>query len=162
MWRNVLTDLESVLRGARTADLLPGARSRPPLRGDDTASFSEWLPYRAWIADRQVFVNLDALGFCLELRPQSGADEEMARVLPVVSALAQAGLRATVLELQSATCTRAPPSAHRSRATRACDWPTRLSPSSTRSVEPVGTPTSTARWPAVAPGTTCRAAARRC
>lgn len=91
MWRNVLTDLESVLRGTRAADLLPGARSRPPLRADDAASFSEWLPYRAWIADRQVFVNLDALGFCLELRPQSGADEEMARVLTALYAASPPG-----------------------------------------------------------------------
>ena len=81
MWRSLLSDLESVLKHTRAADLIPHPRTRPLMRGDDAAAFSEWLPYRAWIADRQVFVNLDALGFCLEVRPQSGADEEMARVL---------------------------------------------------------------------------------
>ena len=91
MWRSLLSDLESVLKHSRAADLIPHPRTRPPMRGDDTAAFSEWLPYRAWIADRQVFVNLDALGFCLEVRPQSGADEEMARVLTALYAASPPG-----------------------------------------------------------------------
>ena len=66
-------------------------KSGPASRGEDAAAFSEWLPYRAWIADRQVFVNLDALGFCLEVRPQSGADEEMARVLTALYAASPPG-----------------------------------------------------------------------
>jgi conjugal transfer ATP-binding protein TraC len=91
MWRNALTDIESVLRGARWADVRAGAARRPRWHSDDAASFSAWLPYRAWIADRQIFVNLDAIGFCLELRPQSGADEEMARVLTALYAAAPPG-----------------------------------------------------------------------
>jgi len=55
------------------------------------AAFSSWLPYRAWLEDRQVFVNRDSLGFCLELRPQSGADEEMARVLSALYAAVPPG-----------------------------------------------------------------------
>ncbi len=91
MWRSLLTDLESVLKGAKAADLIRVPKSGPASRGEDAAAFSEWLPYRAWIADRQVFVNLDALGFCLEVRPQSGADEEMARVLTALYAASPPG-----------------------------------------------------------------------
>ena len=91
MWRSLLTDLESVLKGAKPADLIRVPKSGPASRGEDAAAFSEWLPYRAWIADRQVFVNLDALGFCLEVRPQSGADEEMARVLTALYAASPPG-----------------------------------------------------------------------
>ena len=91
MWRSLLTDLESVLKGAKPADLIRVPKAGPASRGEDAAAFSEWLPYRAWIADRQVFVNLDALGFCLELRPQSGADEEMARVLTALYAASPPG-----------------------------------------------------------------------
>jgi conjugal transfer ATP-binding protein TraC len=91
MWRSLLTDLESVLKGAKPADLMHTLKSGPPARDDDAAAFSEWLPYRAWIADRQVFVNRDALGFCLEVRPQSGADEEMARVLTALYAACPPG-----------------------------------------------------------------------
>ena len=117
MWRSLLTDLESVLRRARSRGPDPRARVRPPSRGG-TPRVLEWLPYRAWIADRQVFVNLDALGFCLEVRPQSGADEEMAR--------ADRALRGTSppARASSSTCTRVLRSAHRWRATRTCASPT--------------------------------------
>jgi conjugal transfer ATP-binding protein TraC len=91
MRRSLLADLESVLKGAKPADLIPRPKAVPASRGEDAAAFSEWLPYRAWIADRQVFVNLDALGFCLEVRPQSGADEEMARVLTALYAASPPG-----------------------------------------------------------------------
>lgn len=88
MRRSLLVDLESVLESARPGTLLraPGA-----LRDGHSAAFSQWLPYRAWIADREVFVNRDTLGFCLEVRPQSGADEEMAHVLTALYAAAPAG-----------------------------------------------------------------------
>src|SRR5690606_36223884 len=86
--RSLLGDLESVLESAR-----PGALLRAPgaLRHEHSAAFSQWLPYRVWIADREVFVNRDTLGFCLEVRPQSGADEEMAHVLTALYAAAPAG-----------------------------------------------------------------------
>src|SRR5581483_6732621 len=73
------------------SDLMPGSRTRTAFDGEDAATFSEWLPYRAYLEDRQVFVNRDALGFCLEVRPQSGADEEMSRVLTALYAAAPAG-----------------------------------------------------------------------
>ncbi|GMV01350.1 MAG: hypothetical protein AMXMBFR52_10060 [Burkholderiales bacterium] len=88
MKRSLLVDLESVLESARPATLL---RAPGTLRTEQTAAFSQWLPYRAWIADREVFVNRDTLGFCLEVRPQSGADEEMAHILTALYAAAPAG-----------------------------------------------------------------------
>lgn len=88
MRRSLLRDLESVLESARPGTLLRVPRA---LRNEHSAAFSQWLPYRAWIADREVFVNRDTLGFCLEVRPQSGADEEMAHVLTALYAAAPAG-----------------------------------------------------------------------
>jgi conjugal transfer ATP-binding protein TraC len=44
-------------------------------------TLSGWLPYSAYLEDEKIFVNQDSLGFCLELQPQSGADEEMAQIL---------------------------------------------------------------------------------
>ncbi len=88
MKRSLLVDLESVLESARPATLL---RAPGTLPTEQTAAFSQWLPYRAWIADREVFVNRDTLGFCLEVRPQSGADEEMAHILTALYAAAPAG-----------------------------------------------------------------------
>ncbi|WP_229506293.1 type IV secretion system protein TraC [Massilia sp. BJB1822] len=44
--------------------------------------FASWLPYRAYIASEQLFVNRDGcLGFLLEVLPQCGADERMVEVL---------------------------------------------------------------------------------
>ena len=90
MLDTLIHDLESALanRGARR--LFP-ARSARMASVDDCASFSQWLPYRAYIEDRQIFVNRDTLGYCLELRAQSGADEEMARVLTALYAACPAG-----------------------------------------------------------------------
>ena len=42
--------------------------------------FADWLPYSAYIAEEQLFVNRDGLGFVLEVLPQAGADEQDARV----------------------------------------------------------------------------------
>lgn len=47
----------------------------------DIAQFSTWLPYRAWDADREVFILNGTVGFALELMPQSGADQTMIDVL---------------------------------------------------------------------------------
>ena len=82
MLRNLINDLESALANVRATDLLPGMSTGRAPTLDDSASLSQWLPYRAYLEDHQIFVNRDALGFCLEVRPQSGADEDMARVLP--------------------------------------------------------------------------------
>lgn len=90
MLRTLIEDLDGALRATRIGELLRAPRSAHPPR-NDAASFSHWLPYRAWLEDRQVFVNRDALGFCLELRPQSGADEEMSRVLTSLYEAAPAG-----------------------------------------------------------------------
>ena len=90
MLRTLIDDLDGALRATRIGELL-----RPPSAGplprNDADSFSHWLPYRAWLEDRQVFVNRDALGFCLELRPQSGADEEMSRILTSLYEAAPSG-----------------------------------------------------------------------
>lgn len=90
MLRTLIDDLDGALRGTRIGELLRPPSAEPQAR-NDAASFSHWLPYRAWLEDRQVFVNRDALGFCLELRPQSGADEEMSRILTSVYEAAPAG-----------------------------------------------------------------------
>jgi conjugal transfer ATP-binding protein TraC len=89
MLHALVADLQSALAGFSTADLRRGTDERPPL--SPLSRFSRWLPYGAYIDDRQVFVNRDSLAFCLELRPQSGADEEMARVLTALYAAAPAG-----------------------------------------------------------------------
>jgi len=43
--------------------------------------FASWLPYASYLADEQLFVNRDSVGFLLEVMPQSGADERMIEVL---------------------------------------------------------------------------------
>jgi conjugal transfer ATP-binding protein TraC len=91
MLQSLLQDLQSTLARASSADLFTGRPAKANLIGEPSATFSEWLPYRAWLDDRQVFVNRDGLGFCMELRPQSGADEEMARVLTSLYASSPAG-----------------------------------------------------------------------
>jgi len=90
MLRTLIDDLDGALRATRIGELLRPHSTGPQSR-NDAASFSHWLPYRAWLEDRQVFVNRDALGFCLELRPQSGADEDMSRVLTSLYEAAPAG-----------------------------------------------------------------------
>ncbi|MEI8266277.1 MAG: type IV secretion system protein TraC [Betaproteobacteria bacterium] len=90
MLRTLIDDLDGALRATRIGELLRPPSAGPQPRNDAT-SFSHWLPYRAWLEDRQVFVNRDALGFCLELRPQSGADEEMSRILTSLYEAAPAG-----------------------------------------------------------------------
>ncbi|MBL8528848.1 MAG: type IV secretion system protein TraC [Burkholderiales bacterium] len=92
MLRTLVADLQAALSGASVSDLSGHAGRSPHARpADDAASFSQWLPYRAYLEDRQIFVNRDALGFCLELRPQSGADEEMASILTALYAAAPPG-----------------------------------------------------------------------
>ena len=91
MLRHLINDLESALANVRATDLLPGSRTGRAPAFDDSASLSQWLPYRAYLEDHQIFVNRDALGFCLEVRPQSGADEDMARVLTALYAASPAG-----------------------------------------------------------------------
>lgn len=90
MLRTLIDDLDGALRGTRIGELLRPPSAGPQAR-NDAACFSHWLPYRAWLEDRQVFVNRDALGFCLELRPQSGADEEMSRILTSLYEAAPSG-----------------------------------------------------------------------
>ncbi len=55
------------------------------------ATLSGCLPYSAYLDDERIFVNQDSLGFCLELQPQSGADEEMAQILMPIFAGSRAG-----------------------------------------------------------------------
>jgi len=90
MFNRILDDLGAALGRARLSDLRQGA-SLHSVDMDEGAAFSHWLPYRAYLEDREIFVNRDAIGFCLELRPQSGADEEMSRILTSLYAAAPAG-----------------------------------------------------------------------
>ncbi|WP_323166083.1 type IV secretion system protein TraC [Pseudomonas bubulae] len=53
--------------------------------------FADWLPYSAYIAEEQLFVNRDGLGFMLEVLPQAGADERMVEVLMALFATSPAG-----------------------------------------------------------------------
>lgn len=39
------------------------------------------LPYSAYLPDDKIFINDDGIGFCLEVRPQTGATEETVRIL---------------------------------------------------------------------------------
>jgi conjugal transfer ATP-binding protein TraC len=91
MLRNLMADLEAAFKHAQIADWVPGARAQGGHQSDHTARLSQWLPYRAYLEDHQVFINRDALGFCLEVRPQSGADEEMSRVLTALYAASPPG-----------------------------------------------------------------------
>ncbi len=91
MLRTLIADIESALASAKPTDLLHSQTDPATFNAEDAAAFSEWLPYRAYLEDRHVFVNRDSLGFCLEVRPQSGADEEMARVLTALYAASPPG-----------------------------------------------------------------------
>lgn len=48
---------------------------------DSKKRLSGLLPYAAYIAEDNIFINDDSIGFVLEVRPQTGASEEMARIL---------------------------------------------------------------------------------
>jgi len=91
VFRTLFADIESALAGARASDFTQRSPFRAAGREDESARFSQWLPYSGYLEDRQVFVNRDSLGFCLELRPHSGADEEMARVLSALYAASPPG-----------------------------------------------------------------------
>lgn len=43
--------------------------------------FATWLPYRSWDEETGLFILGSQIGFCLELAPQSGADQSMADIL---------------------------------------------------------------------------------
>ncbi|MHB8697651.1 MAG: TraC family protein [Sulfuricaulis sp.] len=48
---------------------------------EDRRRLSGLLPYSSYIEEEKVFVNDDSIGFVIEARPQTGATEEMARIL---------------------------------------------------------------------------------
>lgn len=48
---------------------------------EDRRRLSGLLPYSSYIEEDKVFVNDDSIGFVIEARPQTGATEEMARIL---------------------------------------------------------------------------------
>ncbi len=83
-WQPLIEDIGALLKPDRgAAQAWAGAAPPAP---DVAARFAAWLPYRAYLADTQVFVNRDGLGFCLAVRPQSGADESMAQILSALYA----------------------------------------------------------------------------
>ncbi len=91
MLATLISDLESGLARLRLSDLFRRDRPRHERIAHPPPRFSAWLPYSGYIPDRKVFVNRDALAFCLEITPQSGADEAMARVLGALFTEAPAG-----------------------------------------------------------------------
>lgn len=48
---------------------------------DEIARFADFLPYDSYLPEEKLFVNLDSLGFVVELMPQTGADLSMVQVL---------------------------------------------------------------------------------
>jgi conjugal transfer ATP-binding protein TraC len=62
-------------------DLHPDESDSPRSHEEDRGSFADWLPYDAWDDESEVFINLDSIGFCLEVAPQTGADQQMASLL---------------------------------------------------------------------------------
>lgn len=74
-FQNLLAELGALL----PESLRPPAAER---KGETPAEqFANWLPYRAGLSERQVFVNNGTLGFMLEVMPQAGADDRMVEVL---------------------------------------------------------------------------------
>ncbi|WP_126448119.1 type IV secretion system protein TraC [Sulfuricystis multivorans] len=62
-----------------------------PSREVNYDRFSDLLPYLAWIPERRLFVlegdvpqKVDAIGFCLEMTPQTGATPDMADLLTTI------------------------------------------------------------------------------
>lgn len=77
-----LLDLPFGSNAAKTADAIRRDESDAPYsHEEDRGSFAQWLPYDAWDEESEVFVNLDSIGFCLEVAPQTGADQQMASLL---------------------------------------------------------------------------------
>ena len=96
--------MPATLRLASFLDALTGARAPVQHEGgfwswlgfereaDSPADqFASWLPYSAYFADEQIFVNRDTLGFVLEIIPQAGADERMVEVLASLYTSCRAG-----------------------------------------------------------------------
>ena len=84
--RTLIDDLDEALQSQKFRDWLrPRGSAQAQVfqtdAHDPEQTFSHWLPYRAWLEDQQMFVNRDAVGFCLELRPQSGTDRGLPRGL---------------------------------------------------------------------------------
>lgn len=48
---------------------------------DPSVRLGNWLPYRVYMSNEQVFKNTDSIGWCMELLPQTGADMDMANSL---------------------------------------------------------------------------------
>ncbi len=80
--------LRTIIAGAR--DALFGAPHDPGYRAPRRAevervlerpTLSGWLPYSTYLEDVRLFANPEALGFVIEVLPQTGADEEMAQIL---------------------------------------------------------------------------------
>jgi len=73
---------EALLPSGRTGteDMVNNYERDPNERGQ----LADWLPYISYVEEHSIFVNTDTIGFCLEVRPQTGANEEMANILETV------------------------------------------------------------------------------
>ena len=62
-----------------------------PSRGVSYTKFTDLLPYMAWIPDKRLFIlegdtpqKMEAIGFCIEMYPQTGATPDMADLLTTI------------------------------------------------------------------------------
>lgn len=50
------------------------------------SQLASWLPYSSWKEDDEIFINVDSIGFVVEVSPQTGADGDMAQILSALYA----------------------------------------------------------------------------
>lgn len=68
---------------------------------EEQPRLSGLLPYAAYVPEERVFINDDSIGFCLEMRPQVGGNEEMARILTSLFLNCPTGTGIQVIEYAS-------------------------------------------------------------
>jgi conjugal transfer ATP-binding protein TraC len=85
MFNDILYSIRSSLFPTRSRDIeeLVATYERDP---NQRAQLSDYLPYVSYIAEDQIFCNNDTMGFCLELWPQTGANDEMTAILETIYA----------------------------------------------------------------------------
>ena len=75
MFSDLVKGLSSSMKLLFTGPGAPAAELQDAVNlGDAGARLSNWLPYRSFRPEDQVFINRDSLGFVLEALPQTGAD----------------------------------------------------------------------------------------
>ena len=79
--------IKDFLKGSEEDTYTP-APINEPTRGAEFSRFADLLPYSAWMPEERLFVlegdaehKVDAIGFCLEVLPQTGATPDMADLM---------------------------------------------------------------------------------